>query len=317
MLVVLALVYLVATSFFGSSGNATAAYFAKLQPALSLSDRAGAELRTILDSRPMTAAAFQQRLKTPIADAQRAYQSAQGVHPSSAVSAYAPFMIEALRYRWVALTCMSENATAAFRQRGVTVAGAKLTSCTQLMMASDQLYLNSFYTQAVDARTGTAVPTSRFLPPGDTRLVTPLGIGQVIARLRPSAARGLHGMQLVSVVANPGRNHLSPTGINKVTSNAQLRFVVTVSDGGSYEEVLVPVTLTLTVAGQKPITVTRTIASVAPGLRATVVFANPFSASSQPQYVRPYTLTVRIHGVLGEHNLSNNAASYRVSFVVG
>lgn len=317
ILIVIAVVAFLATEFFGGGGNATAAYFRKLEPALTRSDQAGIELRAVLDSPPMTAATFQHRLQPITADALAAYQQARSIKPSSAVAAYAPFMVEALRYRYLALLCLARNAPAAFRQTGTVASGAKVTTCTQLMLASDQLYLNSFYTQAVDARTGQAVPTSRFLGSGDARWVTALGAGQAIERLRPQAVHGLHGMQLLSVVANPGGHVLSPTAINRVTANSQLRFVVTAVDGGRFEEVRIPVTLRLTVAGQKPITSTRTIASVIPGGRAVVVFGNLFSSSNPTQYVKPYTLSVTVHPVPGERNLSNNSASYRVSFVIG
>ena len=317
ILVVIAIVAFLAIEFFGGGGNATAAYFRKLEPALTRSDRAGVELRAVLDSPPMTAAAFQHRLQPATSDALTAYQQARGIKPSSAVAAFAPFMVEALRYRYLALLCLARNAPAAFRQAGTVASGAKVTTCTQLMLASDQMYLNSFYTQAVDARTGEAVPTSRFLGAGDARWVTALGAGQAIDRLRPQAVHGLHGMQLQSVVANPGGHVLSPTGINRVTANSQLRFVVTAIDGGHFEEVTIPVTLRLTVSGQKPITVTRTIPSVLPGGKGVVAFGNLFSSSNPTQYVKPYTLSVTVHAVPGEHNLSNNSASYRVSFVIG
>ena len=317
ILVVIAIIYLIVASVFSGGSNATAKYFKRLSPALTDSQNAAAGLQSVLLSRPMSVATFRQRLEAPIGDAQHAYQAASALSPPSTISAYTPFLVEALRYRWVGLVCLRNNASAAFHQRGAEAAGAKLTVCMQLLMASDQMYLNSFYTQAVNAHTNTAVPTSRFLPPDDTRLVLAKGMGETIARLRLAAVHGLHGTELHSVVIQPVNKTLVPgSSIANVRYSQQLRISVTAIDSGDFEEVNIPVVVTLTLAGQAPITQTRTIRQITPGQSATVSFANLFAkTNNEPTFVRPYTIKVVVHGVPGETNLSNNQASYRVSFV--
>jgi hypothetical protein len=317
IVVVLVIVYLVANSLFGGGGNATATYFTRLSPALADSDHASTGLQAVLQSRPMSVAQFRSRMNGPIADAEHAYQSAAALSPPKAISRYTPFLVEALRYRVLGLQCISKNAAAAFDQRGVEQAGAELTVCMRLLLASDQLYLNSFYTQAVGTHPNTQVPTSRFLPEADTRLLLAKGMGQTIARLRLSSVHGLHGTELHSVVVEPaGRTLVPGSSIASIKYSQQLRIVVTAIDSGDFEEVNIPVAVTLTLAGQAPITVTRTIHQITPGQAATVAFSALFAkTNNQPTFVRPYTVKVVVHGVPGERNLSNNQASYRVSFV--
>ncbi len=316
ILLVLVIGYLVVGSLFGGGGNATATYFKSLAPALTDSQNASAGLQSVFDSRPMSVDEFRKRLQAPISNAEHAYQLAAGLKPPKAIAAYTPFLVEALRFRLLGLKCVSANAAAAFNSRGVEEAGSKLTGCMQLLLSSDQLYLNSFYTQAVNTHPGVQVPTSRFLPFDDTRLVLAKGMGQTIARLRLSAVHGLHGTELHSVVVEPVGKTLTPgTSITTITYSQSVRLLVTAIDSGDFEEVNIPVTVTLTLKGHSPITQTATIRQITPGQAATVSFGNLFQATNnEPTFVTPYTILVKITGVPGETNLSNNQASYRVSF---
>ncbi len=316
ILLVLVIGYLVVGSLFGGGGNATARYFKSLEPALTDSQKASAGLQAVFDARPMSVAEFRKRLQAPISNAEHAYQLAAGLKPPRAIAAYTPFLVEALRLRLLGLKCVSSNAAAAFDSHGVEQAGSKLTGCMQLLLSSDQLYLNSFYTQAVNTHPGVQVPTSRFLPFNYTRLVLSKGMGQTIARLRLSAVHGLHGTELHSVIVEPVGKTLTPgTSITTITYSQSLRLLVTVIDSGAFEEVNIPVTVTLTLKGHSPITRTAMIRQITPGQAASVSVGNLFQATNnEPTFVTPYTILVKVAGVPGETNLSNNQASYRVSF---
>src|SRR5436305_6770396 len=83
------------------------------------------------------------------------------------------------------------------------------------------------------------VPTSQFLRTSDLDLMTPKGIGQAIQALQPGAVRGLHGTQLVSVVATPSGKTLEPGPVNRIKGDSQLVFVATVKNSGHFTELRV------------------------------------------------------------------------------
>jgi hypothetical protein len=123
---------------------------------------------------------------------------------------------------------------------------------------------------------------------------------------------GLHGTGLLSTVANPGGAKLSTGTENTVTATTDLAFVVTIADSGDAQEVGIEVTLTI----QKPkgaIVKTQTIDLINPGQSKSVTFNN----LGQVPFAQRTTVQVDVAPVAGEHNTSNNKASYPVIFSLG
>jgi hypothetical protein len=227
--------------------------------------------------------------------------------------------VQSLQYRVAGLECMSSNIGQAWKRKRAAGAGRILAPCTQRLLASDIIYSDSFSQPATTALKGLGVqvPASRFLEPQDTDLVTPAGIGAAIARLKPSAVHGVHGLGVVSVVALPQGTTLQ-TGssqVNELTGDDKLVLVVSARNFGNFREVGVPVTLTLTHAGSAKITRTGTIASIDKDATATVRFPDLFkNASTQPEFTQRYKMTVNVAKVPGETVLSNNSRTFLVQF---
>jgi len=127
-----------------------------------------------------------------------------------------------------------------------------------------------------------------------------------------SSSTGLHGTNLVSVVAQPGNHTLSPTGLNTVTATTNLTFDVTVHDGGDSQEVQIPVTLTI----DKPhgaIVVNRTISVINPGADVTL----HFPITQAVTFAEKTQLKVNVAPVPHEANVNNNSGVYQVIFSFG
>jgi hypothetical protein len=125
---------------------------------------------------------------------------------------------------------------------------------------------------------------------------------------------GKHGDGLVSVKVLPQALVLAKGTPATVKVSADLSFVVTVEDSGDFQEVNVPVTLTIT-AGGKPIVSRKSIQLIQPAQQQTVSFGNfnlpptAFGAKA--------TVKVEVAPVPGEINTGNNSGSYSVFFTLG
>ncbi|HYX86957.1 MAG TPA: hypothetical protein VE777_18455, partial [Gaiellales bacterium] len=250
-----------------------------------------------------------------------AVKQAAAVAAPKQLQSYQPYLIQALRYRVTGLECMEQHIAQAWQARRAAAAGQLLAPCAARLLASDVIYTDSFSTPATAALKGLGVqvPTSTFLSGSDVELATQAGMGQTIARLKPSAAHGLHGLGLISVVAAPQGTTLieGSTTVNKIKGDQNLDIVVTAKNQGHFREVSVPVKLELTRSGSKAITRTGTIASIDPGKTAEVHFGDLFANSAtQPEFTNRYKMTVTVEKVPGEHTLTNNSKSFVVQFVL-
>jgi hypothetical protein len=125
---------------------------------------------------------------------------------------------------------------------------------------------------------------------------------------------GLRGSELLSTEAVTGGvvKPLSTSTPTTVNVAADLVFKVTFKNAGNFQEVNVPVKLTVTGVG-KSVTKRKTVLSVLKGDTKTVSFGNlnlPTSAFGAASA----SVDVEIGKVPGEQNLSNNRASYKVFF---
>ena len=286
---------------------------------LNPSDDVALRFRKMLDLPRATLPTMEKRLAGQLSSMRSVQTHAEALKPTKQLAPYQGALLQALQFRVTGLECMSERIATAWKLKTAATAGQQLYPCTGQLLASDYVYADSFATAADTALKqvgATGVPTSQFVPTSELSWVTPLGIGQQIRALHPGPVTGIHGTEMGSVVASPQTLTLQPGTTNFVKGNKDLVFVVSVKNSGKYTEVDVPVKLTLKRAsGGTPIVQTEHIASVTAGATATVRFSGLFaSAQSAPDYSVPYKLTVTSVRVPGEHNLTNNTASYTVEF---
>ncbi|MBV8479760.1 MAG: hypothetical protein JOY72_05590, partial [Actinobacteria bacterium] len=125
---------------------------------------------------------------------------------------------------------------------------------------------------------------------------------------------GLHGSQLLGVVANPGNTQLSTSTATTVNVSTALSFVAGVEDSGDFQETGVVVHLTIT-AGATTIKRTQTIQLISPKQTTNVTFSG-FNLPSSA-FGNKATVKVDVAPVPGENNLTNNTATYTVFFTLG
>jgi hypothetical protein len=125
---------------------------------------------------------------------------------------------------------------------------------------------------------------------------------------------GVHGSELIGTEAVSGgqTKTLTASGATTVDVAANLAFKVSFKNAGNFQEVKVPVTLTVSVFSKTVVNKKKLVLSIQKGETATVSFANlnlpprAFGANA--------TVHVEVGKVPGETNVANNRASYPVFF---
>ncbi|HEV2592036.1 MAG TPA: hypothetical protein VGU02_09100, partial [Gaiellaceae bacterium] len=153
-------------------------------------------------------------------------------------------------------------------------------------------------------------------------LVTEHSMALVLQRLQGATTStgtptGLHGTNLVSVKATPNGPTLSTTNsLNTVTASPDLGFDAVVHNGGNSQEVGIKVTLTIQrdPASGKAIVQTKKIAVIDPSQDQTVHFTKVDVGALIAEKAK---LTVDVAPVNGEHDKTNNTASYPIIFSLG
>lgn len=323
ILVLILVLVLFARSCGGSSTKSSnEAYVQQLTTkVLKPSDDVAHRFASTITLRRASLGLLQKRVDAQLAEMKSVRAAAAALKPTKQLLPYQPALLQALQFRITGLQCLSEGLKAAWAIKHAQAAGQGLSSCTARLLASDVVYSDSFASGANAALKqvgATGVPTSQFLSGQQADLLTPGGIGAALQRLHPGAVKGLHGTQLVSVVALPKGNTLQAGPANRVVGNQSLVFVASVKNSGNFQEVSVPVKLTLqrVGSGKPPITKIVTIPSIAKGATAEARFSGLFTSSQPPDYSVQYKLTVRSERVPGEHVLSNNVLSYTVLFQI-
>jgi hypothetical protein len=325
LVVLLVVIVFLARSCGGSSTEAkNQDYVDAVRAALKPSDDSSRQLVSLFEShRPLKAVQARRQVAGALASERQALDKAQQIVPTKQAKPYHANLLMALSYRINGLECMNKAVGPAYRDRNRQAAGALLVPCTQRLLASDVVYADS-YAAAVnnafaDAGVETRIPTSVYLPPKLHGTVTPEGMSFIIQRWKPGSARsGLHGMSIDSVIAqNDGKNvTLRPGGeVNQVKATTSLVFVVSALNGGNFQEFDIPVTVRLGSGNNAP-KATKTIAQVGPGQTATVEITGLTADSSNIPFDHNLNLTVIVGSVPGEHNTSNNRATYTIAFTL-
>jgi hypothetical protein len=163
--------------------------------------------------------------------------------------------------------------------------------------------------------TGVVIPSSTFVANPD--IVGARSFTLLLQRLGGASTGGTptgkHGDGIVGTRVEPQGINLDPNNATTIKVSADLAFVVTVEDSGEFQEVNVPVTLTID-AGGTPIKRVEKIALVQPGQQQSVRFSGfnlPTSA-----FGNRATVKVEVAPVAGEVNTQNNTSTYTVFFTL-
>jgi hypothetical protein len=135
----------------------------------------------------------------------------------------------------------------------------------------------------------------------------------VLQRWKRSAAHGLHGLSLNTVVAKEGDGTLvtlQAGTVNTVKVHG-MSFLITASNGGDFTEFSVPVTLTIG-TGTNQVKKTVTIPQIKKGQKETVTIGG--FESTTLQFDKAVPLKVLVTPVPGERTASNNSQTYQVIF---
>ncbi|HZP73647.1 MAG TPA: hypothetical protein VFA97_09750 [Gaiellaceae bacterium] len=227
-------------------------------------------------------------------------------------------LIEALELRISGVQGLASAIGQLAASKSTTDAGT-LAEQADRLLASDIVWSDLFQAPAAAEMAkqgvrGVAPPPSKFV--ANRQLVSETTMSGVIQRLKGATTSGgkvtgLHGTNLVSVKAMPGNQVLSQSAENTVTATTSLAFVVTIKDSGDFQEVGIPITLTIQ---QNPaISRTLRIAVINPGQEKSVTFSNLGTV----KFAQKENLLVDVAPVKGEVHVDNNKGTYSVIFSLG
>lgn len=290
-------------------------YMTKVSKIAAQSTANGKAVATVLSTPGLKLEDIETKLRG-IADQERQnVQAAQSLNAPGRLRDANAHLIEALQFRVSGIAGLAATFQRTAKSRDNSNDAALLAGQADRLRASDVVWDDLFKAPAAsrmthDGITGVRVPESRFIS-GD--LVTARSMALVLQRIRGASTggtpSGLHGTNIISVKALPGGQTLSVGSLNTVTATTDLAFAVTVADSGNFQEVQIPVTLTIEKSGS-PIVQTQTIQLVNPGEQKVVTFTNLGSVPFATQT----TLKIDVKPVSGEANKANNSAQYPVIF---
>jgi hypothetical protein len=305
--------WLLVRVFSGSSGpSATDKYFDQEGRIAVASEHGGKVLHRLLFSPTLTTATLVAQLGAQVKAAENLEAQARELQPTRQLADVQPYLLQTLQYRTTGLSCLQENATAAVKAHPALAGGALMAGCMQRLLSSDVIYDDSYSTSASQALKNAGithqVPTSRFLRPGDTSLVTPRGFAVVVKRLHPGSVTGIHGTGIGTVTAN-GTTLTAPGPIT-VNYKQGLSFTIVVKNTGNSEEVGVPVLVSLKFPNAAPVKKRTTVSSIPKGGSVRVTLP---TSITHPQFTGEYHVHAMVGPVPGEKNLSNNSLNTTIT----
>jgi hypothetical protein len=317
---VIALVFWVGACQGKNKHDEYASYASKVRAIAQSSTALGTEFANKFISNGLKQADLEQSLQTYAQQEQQSYDQAQQIQPPGPLRRIHQHLVDALELRAKGLAGLGDALSQTASVKDASAAAQTLTDEGALLTASDvvwdQLYrLPATEQMKAQGVTGVVIPESHFVV--NTDLLSARAFGSLIGRLHPASAGGTpsgkHGDGLVSVRVQPQGADLSTSSATTVKVSADLSFVATVVNSGDFQEVNVPVTLTIN-AGGTPIVRRQAITIIQPAQQQTVTFSNfnlPTSA-----FGAKATVKVDVGAVAGEINTSNNSASYTVFFTL-
>jgi hypothetical protein len=322
IVVVVGLVFWVGSCQGKTKHDEYKSYMDKVQPIAQSSAATGAALVNALGSAKLTLAGLHSKLELWSRQQQLDYDDALRLRPPAALQTAHQEVLATLQLRAIGLTGLADT-LAESGSKPAAKEASLLAKQAQLLSASDLVWAELFKLPATQAMTrvgvkGVIAPPSQIV--SNPEVVSANSFQLVYSRLKATTSggkvTGLRGSELISTTAVAGSKteELSPSSPTTVDVSANLVFQVAFKDAGNFQEVNVPVTLTVAVFGKsKPVlTKTKKVLSVLKGQTATVSFGNLQLPNSA--FGNNATVNVKVGKVPGEKNLANNKASYSVFF---
>ena len=318
--VVVGLVFWVGSCQGKSRHDEYASYMEKVAGVAQSSQKVGREFAAELQSSALKLTDFETRLEQWSQQQQQAYDQAQQIHPPGPLRTIHQQVLSTLQLRALALAGLA-GALTQTHVKDASTAAANLAAQAELLTASDIVWTELYRLPATETLkglgvTGVVVPTSRFVANPD--LVSLRSFTIVYQRLRPASTggtpSGLHGSKLVSARAVGGgkTTALTTTQPTTVFVSADLKLQAVVEDSGNFQEVNVPVTLTVSVGNTTLFQRKQTILGIQPGEQRTVSFGN--LQLTPAAFGHTASVKVTVGKVPGEQKLDNNTATYPVLF---
>jgi hypothetical protein len=302
-----------------SKHDAYKSYMAKVATIAQSSASDGAQVATDLTTPGVKVADLATKLDGVAQQEQQNVAAAQRLNPPGQLRPENEDLIEALQLRVSGVQGLADT----FRKTATSKAStdaALLAAPAERLLASDVMWDDLFRGPATtqmknDGINGVVAPESQFVTNQD--LITERSMALVLQRLRGASTSGgtptgIHGTNIVETKVLPSGQVLSQANENTVVATTDLAFAVTIADSGDSQEVGIKVTLTIQ-KSQGAIVKTQTVDLINPGQTKVVTFKN----LGQVPFAQRTTVQVDVAPVPGEHNTSNNKASYPVIFSLG
>jgi hypothetical protein len=268
----------------------------------------------------LTLAELQNKLGLWSKQQQQDYDQALRLVPPAQLQAAHQQVLATLQLRAIGLAGLA-NILAAGGSKSAGQVGQLMANQAKVLSASDLVWANLFRLPATQTLkrlgvVGVSAPPSRIV--SNPEVIGAHAFTQIYNRLHSTTpggtTTGAHGtaIQGTEAVSGGKTQPLSQSGPTTVNVASDLVFKVTVENAGDFQEVRIPVTLTVTLFGKKVAPpATENISSIASKGTQTVTFSNLdlSKAFSSQAFVR-----VVVGKVPGETNLSDNHASYPVFF---
>ena len=319
--VVVGLVFWVDSCQGQSRHDEYASYMNDVRPIAQSSASALDAYAKVLGSRKLTLGALQTKLDLWSRQQQEDYDRALRLVPPAPLQAAHQEVLATLQLRAIGLAGLA-NALDTGGAKSADQVGADLAKQAQTLSASDLVWSQLFRLPATETMRklrvqGVIAPPSQIVT--NPEVITPASFSEVYSRLHATNSTGTvsgkHGSQLLSTEAVSGgqTKMLSASSPTTVNVAADLAFKVTFENSGDYQEVNVPVTLTVSVFNSKVFgPKTEKVPVIEQGQKKTVSFTN---LNLPPRaFGNNATVTAVIGKVQGETVLTNNHASYLVFF---
>jgi len=248
------------------------------------------------------------------------YDEALRLRPPGPLQVAHQQVLATLQLRAIGLTGLANQLAQAGSKSDTDVANL-LEGQAQLLSTSDIVWAELFRLPATQTLTrfgvkGVIAPPSQLVT--NPEVFSAHAFEEVYKRLKSTNSggkvTGIHGSALVSTQAVAGAQTKTLTTSSPTTIDvaANLVFKVTLSDSGNFQEVKVPVTLSVIVSGKSKVRKTKSVTSILPQHSETVSFGNLQLPTSS--FGANASVHVEIGKVPGEKRLDNNSATYPVFF---
>jgi hypothetical protein len=322
IVVVVGLVFWVGSCQGKSKHDEYASYMSSVKSIAQSSAATGtAAFANQFNSPKLTLAGLQAKLGQWSHQQQEDYDEALRLQPPAQLQTAHQQVLAALQLRAIGLAGLA-NSLAAGGSKPAPVVAARLAKQAELLNASDIVWAELFKLPADETLKREGVK-GVFAPPShvvvNPEVFSTRSFEEVYSRLQVSnnaggKVTGIHGSELISTEADSGGQTKTLTASSPTTVDvaANLAFKVSFKNAGNFQEVKIPVTLTVTVFGKTVVNKKKLVLSIQKGETTSVSFANlnlpttAFGANA--------TVHVEIGKVPGETNLANNRASYPVFF---